>query len=82
MVPASRPYSKFVEIEAPDEGRVMSKKDLTVGFLDQHGGLESDRSIWEEMREIFKPVLIIEKKMRTLENRLAEYFDEKIRMIC
>lgn len=62
----------LAEIEAPDEGRVMSKKDLTVGFLDQHGGLESDRSIWEEMREIFKPVLIIEKKMRTLEQQMAE----------
>jgi ATP-binding cassette subfamily F protein 3 len=61
----------IADIEAPDEGRVMQKKDLTIGFLDQHGGLESERSIWEEMLDIFTPVLEIEKKMRRVEEQMA-----------
>ena len=59
------------DIEAPDEGQVIKKKDLTIGFLDQHGGLESDRSIWDEMLEIFRPLLEIEQRMRDLEQQMA-----------
>lgn len=59
-------------IEAPDEGRIMKKKDITIGFLDQHGGLESSRTIWDEMLEIFKPLLNIEQEMRILEQQMAE----------
>lgn len=62
----------IADIEAPDEGRVMRRKDLTVGFLDQHGGLESTRTIWEEMRDIFTPVLAIEKQLRTIEQKMAD----------
>lgn len=59
------------DIEAPDEGQVIKRKDLTIGFLDQHGGLESDRSIWDEMLEIFRPILEIEQRMRDLEQKMA-----------
>jgi len=62
----------LADIEAPDEGRVMQKKDITVGFLEQHGGLESTRSIWDEMLSIFEPVLALEDKMRKLEDKMAE----------
>lgn len=61
----------LADIEAPNEGRVMRKKDLTVGFLDQHGGLESDLTVWNEMMRIFEPVLAIEKKLRELEHEMA-----------
>ena len=60
------------DIETPDEGQVIKKKDLTIGFLDQHGGLESDRSIWDEMLEIFRPLLEIEQRMRDLELEMAD----------
>lgn len=68
----------IADIEAPDEGRVMRRKDLTVGFLDQHGGLESTRTIWEEMRDVFTPVLAIEKQLRTIEQKMTkdDYSDE------
>lgn len=61
----------LAEIEAPDEGRVMARKDLTIGFLDQHGGLESDYTIWEEMLQVFKHLLVIEKEMRLAEEKMA-----------
>ena len=49
----------------------MRKKDLTIGFLDQHGGLESKRTIWEEMKHVFAPVLAIEKQLRAIEQKMA-----------
>ena len=61
----------LADIESPDEGRVMRKKDLTIGFLDQHGGLESNRTIWEEMKHIFSPVLAIEEQLRAVEQKMA-----------
>lgn len=36
-----------------DEGEVFKPKDVTTGYLDQHTGLESSRTIWEEMSEVF-----------------------------
>ena len=62
----------IADIEKPDEGQVIKQKDLTIGFLDQHGGLESDRSIWNEMLEIFRPLLEIEQRMRDLEQQMAD----------
>lgn len=62
----------IADIETPDEGRIMRKKGLTTGFLDQHGGLNSTNSIWKEMVEIFKPVLQMEKRLREIELEMAE----------
>ncbi|MDN6161847.1 MAG: ABC-F type ribosomal protection protein [Atopostipes sp.] len=62
----------LAEIEPPDEGRVMKRKNLTIGFLDQHGGLESERTIWEEMLKVFEDVIKIEKKMRQLEHEMSQ----------
>ncbi len=61
----------LADIESPDDGRVMRSKDLTIGFLDQHGGLESDATIWEEMLDIFKDLIAIEEQMRVLEKEMG-----------
>ncbi|GEL66679.1 ABC-F family ATP-binding cassette domain-containing protein [Marinilactibacillus psychrotolerans] len=57
--------------EEPDAGRVNKKKDLTLGFLDQHTGLESTKTIWEEMLAIFEPVIKVEKEMREIEYQMS-----------
>lgn len=59
-------------IEEPDEGRISKRKDLTVGFLDQHTGLESKRTIMEEMLAVFEPVIELEKNMRRTEERISQ----------
>lgn len=59
-------------LEEPDEGRVSKKKELSIGFLDQHTGLTSNRSIWDEMMVIFEPVLAMEREMREIEQQLGD----------
>lgn len=51
----------------PDEGRVLKKSGLKLGILEQNGGLESDKTVYDEMRSVFRPVL--QRHGRTARNR-------------
>lgn len=62
----------IAEIEAPDEGQVLKSKTTTVGYLDQHTGLQSDCTIYEEMESVFIPLMKMEDEMRSLELKLSE----------
>ncbi len=56
----------------PDEGRILRKSGLKMGFLEQNGGLESDKTVYEEMRSVFAPVLRAIEGLRETEQRLAQ----------
>lgn len=55
-----------------DTGDIIKPKDLTLGYLSQHTGLESANTIWEEMLEVFQNLISQEKKLRSLEARMAQ----------
>ena len=59
-------------IEEPDKGTISKTKDLTMGYLDQHTGLESTKTIWEEMLTVFEPIQKMEKRLRQLETQIAD----------
>lgn len=59
-------------IEEQDTGLVTKTRDLTMGYLDQHTGLESDKTIWEEMLSVFDYVQEMEKNLRQLEKDIAD----------
>ncbi|MBM7646587.1 ATP-binding cassette subfamily F protein 3 [Scopulibacillus daqui] len=56
----------------PDEGEVIFAKETTVGYLAQHTSLESDRTIYEEMLSVFKPLVKMEKDLRAMEEKMAQ----------
>lgn len=56
----------------PDEGKIHKKKDMTIGYLDQHTGLESSLTIWEEMIKIAEPLIKIEKEMTRIETQISD----------
>lgn len=58
--------------EEPDEGTVHKKKDCTIGYLDQHTGLESELTIWEEMDKLTEPIKQIEREMHAIEHKLSD----------
>ena len=45
----------------PDEGKIVTKRDLTIGYLAQHTGLESTKNVLDEMLSVFEP---LQKKLR------------------
>ena len=55
-----------------DSGDIIIPKDVKVGYLEQHTGLESSLSIWDEMMTIFNHLRNQEKTLRSLEQKMAD----------
>lgn len=55
-----------------EEGAIMKPKDVTIGYLAQDTGLESDLSIWDEMNSVFDGLREMEQKLRMLETQMAD----------
>lgn len=55
-----------------DEGQLFLAKGITIGYLAQNSGLQSDRTIVHEMRSVFSGLLAMEEELRELENRMAD----------
>ena len=59
-----------------EEGEVIKKPGLKIGYLEQNNGLERDSSIIIEMRKVFEDVYESEQKMRALELEMVEISDQ------
>lgn len=55
-----------------DDGERFIPKDVTTGYLDQHTGLESDRSIWEEMIDVFAHFEEQKQELASIERQMAD----------
>ncbi len=55
-----------------DEGELFKPKDLTLGYLSQHTVLESTKTIWEEMLEVFVHLRNQEEELRLLEKQMEK----------
>ncbi len=53
-----------------DSGDVVLAKGRTIGYLAQHQDLESDRTIYEEVLEIKRPIIQMEERIRQLEQEM------------
>lgn len=58
--------------ESPDAGRITKKKGLTIGYLAQNTGLESDKTIYAEMLSVFERLQIMEKNLHEMETKIAD----------
>ncbi len=57
---------------APDTGELMRSGNLTLGYLAQDSGLESGRTIYEEMLSLFQPLIELEQQLRKLEELMGD----------
>ncbi len=72
-MPENRPCSKTLAGELSyDEGNVFLARDATLGYLEQHTGLESEKSILEEMKTVFADLIQQEEELRRLEARMGD----------
>lgn len=58
--------------ESPDAGQITKKKGLTIGYLAQNTGLESDKTIYGEMLSVFERLQIMEKNLHEMEAKIAD----------
>jgi len=56
----------------PDSGTVERARGLRLGYLSQEMTVEGQRTLYEEVREAFRPLLDIQAEMTALETRLAQ----------
>lgn len=55
-----------------DSGELIKPNDLTIGYLEQHTGLESQLTIWEEMLTVFQHFKNMEKTIKDLEMKMGD----------
>ncbi|WCR26603.1 ABC-F family ATP-binding cassette domain-containing protein [Paenibacillus thiaminolyticus] len=57
---------------SPDNGTIYKAKETRIGYLAQNSGLQSNRSIWDEMMLVFAPLVEAEQELRQLEHEIAD----------
>ncbi|WP_153723499.1 ABC-F family ATP-binding cassette domain-containing protein [Sporosarcina cascadiensis] len=55
-----------------DEGDIIIPKDVQVGYLEQHSGINSELTIWDEVMTVFVPLHKMEARLRSLEQQMAD----------
>ncbi|MFC4354726.1 ABC-F family ATP-binding cassette domain-containing protein [Chryseomicrobium palamuruense] len=55
-----------------DSGEIVMPKNKTFGYLEQHSGIDSPLSIWNEMMTVFEPLKQQEQELRALEKQMAD----------
>lgn len=60
----------------PDSGSVTFAKNIRIDYLAQDSGLDSNKTIWDEMLTVFQDLIFMEKTLRDLERKMGE-FDEQ-----
>jgi len=58
--------------ESHDGGEIIRPKGTTIGYLAQNTGLESEKSIWDEMLAVFDHLHNMEKDLRRLEEKMSD----------
>lgn len=55
-----------------DSGKLIIPKDIQIGYLEQHSGIDSTLTIWDEMMTVFEPLRAMERRIRALEEQMAD----------
>ena len=55
-----------------DGGEIIKPKEVTIGYLAQNTGLESNLSIWDEMLAVFEALRNMEESLRQLEVQMSD----------
>src|SRR3954454_11644735 len=55
-----------------DGGEIIKPKGISIGYLAQNTGLESNLSIWDEMLTVFESLRNMEARIRQLEVQMSD----------
>ena len=68
----------------PDEGKLFFAADVKIGCVEQHACHDSPRTVYEELRSVFAPLMQMEtrleelhKKVALTDGRVKEYIEEQ-----
>ncbi|WP_210471681.1 ABC-F family ATP-binding cassette domain-containing protein [Sporosarcina sp. 6E9] len=55
-----------------DSGDLIIPKNIQIGYLEQHSGIDSSLTVWDEMMTVFEPLRAMERRIRSLEEQMAD----------
>ncbi|MDE6558086.1 MAG: ATP-binding cassette domain-containing protein, partial [Clostridia bacterium] len=55
-----------------DEGEIIKKNGIKIGYLEQNGGYDSANTVYAEMREVFKEEISAVERLAELSQKLAQ----------
>ncbi|MCD7959945.1 MAG: ATP-binding cassette domain-containing protein [Ruminococcus sp.] len=63
--------------ELPDhiqegDGEIIISPKTSIGYLEQMSGLDSQSTVWDEMKNVFQPLLTAQEQMHALEKQMQE----------
>jgi ATP-binding cassette, subfamily F, member 3 len=58
-------------LEEPDAGNVHTARGVTVGYLEQEPSFEAERTLFDVMLDVFRPVIDAQRRLRDLEAGMA-----------
>lgn len=62
----------IAQVDAPDEGQITLGKGVTWAYLPQNSGLNSNKTVYQEMLGLFSDLQDMEKQMHHLEKQLSD----------
>lgn len=54
-----------------EEGELYISRDLTMGYLKQNAALTTENTLWEELLEVFRPLVVMEENIKSLEKEIS-----------
>jgi len=64
-----------------DQGDVVLSKGKSLGYLAQHQDLDSSHTIYEELKEVKRPVIEMEEHLRSLEQQMKDASGEELEQL-
>ena len=61
----------------PDSGDIFIAKDKKIGYLEQHSGLDSSKSIWDEMLSAFSNLIELEQRINAIQQKMSMEEDKQ-----
>ncbi|MCX8132009.1 MAG: ABC-F type ribosomal protection protein [Clostridia bacterium] len=55
----------------PDSGEIFISKDKKIGYLEQNSGLDSSKTIWDELLTAYSTLIDMEKRIKFLEEKIS-----------
>ncbi len=54
-----------------DGGELYISREAKIGYMQQHAGINTEKTVWAELMTVFKPIFDIENRLKSVESRMS-----------
>ncbi len=64
-------FKMLAEDMLPDGGEIFRSREAKLGYMQQHAQMNTEKTLWEELMTVYKPLVEIENRLKSIENRIT-----------